>query len=143
MLQSQDVWNIFNETVRNMNDTANGQYLSTLSEINATQAHSIDPTDMGAYNLTMYGMNSIHDIQSSVIGPMSQLKELSGNAMQGQAAASGMAIGPLNINAGNCIGPPGSLATAVSGMLPAHDILYALLFILIGIAIGAVLFYRR
>ncbi len=74
MLSGLDTWSIFNQTITNMNDTANAQFNETVNEINAMQGQSVDPSDTGAYNLTMYGMNTIHDIQSNIVGPVSQMQ---------------------------------------------------------------------
>ncbi len=132
-----NIWSVYNQTIANMNESANGQYYTSVSEINAIQAGSVAPSDMGAYNLTMYGMDSIHDIQSMVVGSMSQLKELSDSALRGQATTSGTAAGSVYSDAaqGACVAD--LVANATGGMIPVHDILYALLFVVLGIAIGA------
>jgi hypothetical protein len=41
--------------------------MGTASEINAIQASSMDPSDMEAYNLTMYGMNQVRDSQVHIV----------------------------------------------------------------------------
>src|SRR5512135_2239331 len=63
-----DALNTFNETVIALNQIADVQHVSTMSEINAIQAQSMDPSDMGAYNLTMYGMSSIHETKTHIVG---------------------------------------------------------------------------
>lgn len=138
MLEDQDVWQLFNETVRMMNDSANIQYSQTVREINATQAGSMDPSDMGAYNLTMYGMNTIHDIQSMIISPLSQLKSVYDSAIQAQASVSSLPA--ATAQGTNAIG---SIATTAGNVLPSANFVYALIFIVIGIAIGGLIFNKK
>ncbi|AFD00420.1 hypothetical protein Mtc_1672 [Methanocella conradii HZ254] len=143
MLESHDVWTIFSETIRNMNDTANSQYLETLNEVNATQAHSIDPSDAGAYNLTMYGLQCIHDIQSRVVSPMSHLRTLAENATKGNMAFTGPFTSPIPIETTQATDPKSSLITTAAMSMPFHDVLAALIFILLVIAAYTILFYRK
>ncbi|WP_424358802.1 hypothetical protein [Methanocella sp. MCL-LM] len=57
----------FNETVANLNQIADVQRMSTISELNAIQAQSMDPSDMEAYNMTMYGVNQIHGVKTHIV----------------------------------------------------------------------------
>ena len=57
----------FNETVANLNQIADVQRMSTIAEINAIQAQSMDPSDMEAYNMTMYGINQIHGVKTHIV----------------------------------------------------------------------------
>lgn len=67
MTDYADALRIFNETVQNLSLAADMQHSDSISEINAIQASSMDPSDMGAYNLTMYGMNQVHDAQAHIV----------------------------------------------------------------------------
>ncbi|HTY91937.1 MAG TPA: hypothetical protein VMC84_12245 [Methanocella sp.] len=138
MLESTDVWQLFNDTVRMMNESANVQYSQTVQEINATQAGSMDPSDMGAYNLTMYGMNTVHDIQSAIISPMSHLKAAYDSAVQAQVS-----VGSLPDPTAQATNAIGSIATTAGNVLPAVNFVYALIFIVIGIAIGGLIFHKK
>jgi len=67
MADYADALKVFNETVANLSQTADFHQLKAIDEITAMQAQSMDPSDMGAYNLTMYGINQIHESKTHVI----------------------------------------------------------------------------
>ena len=58
---------LFNETVQNMSRIADLQRAETIAEVNAIQALSVDPADMGAYNLTMYGIDQVHFMKNNIV----------------------------------------------------------------------------
>ena len=139
MLESQDVWQIFNNTIRMMNDSANVQYFQTVGDINATQAAYADP-DQGAYNMTMGGMNTIHDIQSAIINPLSQLKTAYDNTLGGGPQPVASLPQATAAHGANAIG---SLVASPGTILPTNDLLFALLCIVIGVAIGGLIFNKK
>ena len=139
MLEMGDVWQVFNDTVRMMNDSANLQYSQSIQDINASRPATMDPSDQVAYNMTMNGMNTIHDIQMSIINPMSTLKTAYDNVMQSPSSV-GSLTAPTATHSGNAIG---SLMASPGSVLPANNFLLALLCIVIGIAIGGMIFNRK
>jgi hypothetical protein len=139
MFQIMDAWSIYNQTIASMNDSANAQYYSTISQMNSIQAHSVDPSDMGAYNLTMYGMNAIHGIQSMIASNLSNLQGLTEQAMNGSAAAS--PAPPAIVNS-PYLGPVATLTNTLGSIAPAHNLFTAVLLVIIGIAVGALIFNR-
>jgi hypothetical protein len=58
---------LFNETVQNLSRVADLQRAETIAEVNAIQAQSVDPSDMGAYNLTMYGIDQVHFMKNNIV----------------------------------------------------------------------------
>ena len=135
-----DVWQVFNDTVRMMNDSANLQYSQSIQDINASRPATMDPSDTVAYNMTMDGMNTIHDIQMSVINPLSHLKSAYDGVMQGSSPSVGSLPDPTATHSGNAIG---SLMASPGSVLPANNFLLALLCIVIGIAIGGMIFNKK
>jgi hypothetical protein len=126
-----------------MNDSANSQYYQTISEINTIQNQSIDPSDMGAYNLTMYGMNSIHEIQSSVVGPMSQLQHLYGQVVN----QYNIPYDPTSLPSSPGVTAGGSLFSSIisnpSSLMPTHNIITAAGLVLLVLVIGRSVFLKR
>lgn len=57
----------FNQTIANMSSFEQAQHANAISEINAIQAQSMDPSDMDAYNMTMSGMDAIHGLTGHII----------------------------------------------------------------------------
>jgi hypothetical protein len=147
MFTSLDALSLYNQTISSMNDSANSQYNSTLSQINYIQAHSMDPSDMGAYNLTMYGMNAIHGIQSMIVNNVSNIPNLAAQALTGSTNVTGtgsVAASPAPaaiVNSPN-LNPIATVTTAIGNIAPAHNLLTAVLLVVIGISIGALIFNR-
>ena len=139
MFPIMDAWSIYNQTIASMNDSANSQYYSTISYMNNIQAHSVDPSDMGAYNLTMYGMNAIHGIQSMIVSNLSNLQSMTEQAMNGSAVAS---PAPPTIVNSPYLSPVASLTNTLGSIAPAHNLFTAVLLVVIGIAVGALIFNR-
>lgn len=138
MFTIMDAWSVYNQTIASMNSSANSQYYSTLNEINNIQAHSVDPSDMGAYNLTMYGMNTIHGIQSMIVSNLSNLKGMTEQAINGSAASPAP---PAIVNS-PYTNPVAMLTNTLGSIAPAHNLFTAVLLVVIGIAIGALIFNR-
>jgi hypothetical protein len=140
MLAGMDVWSLFSQAISNMNDSANSQYYQALNGINSIQAQSIDPSDTGAYNMTLYGMSTIHYIQSMIVSNISDMKGLVEQALAGSGMASPGP--PSNLSTPN-MDPVSTLTAAVGNISPSHDLLTDLMLIIIGIAIGALIFNRK
>ena len=147
MFTSMDALSLYNQTISSMNASANSQYYSTLNEINYIQAHSMDPSDMGAYNLTMYGMNTIHGIQAMIVNNVSNIPSLTAQALNGSTAVAGAGSAvaspaPASIVNSPYLNPIATVTTAIGNIAPAHNLLTAVLLVVIGISIGALIFNR-
>lgn len=133
-----DMWGIFNQTVSDMNNTANAQYFDTIKEVNAIQAGSIDSSDTGAYNLTMYGIQSVHDMQSGIIGPVSHLKSLSAGSVHVQNS--------LNLTipqSAHIFNLPSQLLADPSGVLPDTKVLLAGILLMYTIMLTKSFLFKR
>ena len=143
MLSGVDTWSVFNQTITNMNDTANAQFNETVGQINTIQGQSMDPSDMGAYNLTMYGMNSIHDIQSNIVGPISQVQHFYSQVInQYNVPYDPSSIQPSqNVPmALNFISP---IITNPSSFLPTHNVITAAGLILVVLVAARYMFFKH
>jgi len=123
MLAGMDVWSLFSQAISNMNDSANSQYYQALNGINSIQAQSIDPY-----------------IQSMIVSNISDMKGLVEQALAGSGMASPGP--PSNLSTPN-MDPVSTLTAAVGNISPSHDLLTDLMLIIIGIAIGALIFNRK
>lgn len=143
MITGVDTWSIFNQTIANMNDTANAQYNETVSQINAIQSQSMDPSDTGAYNLTMYGMNSIHDIQSNIVGPVSQIQHFYGQIInQYNVPYDPSSIQPSqNVPLDLSFFSP--IVTNPSGFLPTHNVITAAGLVIIVLMAARYMFFKH
>jgi hypothetical protein len=64
----QTVLDIFNQTIANLTSFVEGERADVMNELEIFRASgSMDPSDMEAYNLTMYGMDSVTSVQRNVI----------------------------------------------------------------------------
>ena len=143
MLSGVDTWSIFNQTITNMNDTANAQFNETVGQINTIQSQSVDPSDMGAYNLTMYGMNSIHDIQSNIVGPISQIQHFYSQVInQYNVPYDPSSIQPSqNIPATlNFFSP---IISNPSSFLPTHNVITAAGLIIVVLVAARYMFFKH
>lgn len=143
MSSGLDPWSLFNQTITNMNNTANAQYNETVSEINLIQSQSMDPSDTGAYNLTMYGMNSIHDIQSNIVGPVSQMQHFYSQIInQYNVPYDPSSIQPTQ-NAPLDLGLFSPLVTNPSSFLPTHNVIIAAGLILVVLVVAKYMFFKH
>ena len=138
-----DTWSIFNQTIANLNDTANAQFNETVSEINAIQSQSMDPSDTGAYNLTMYGMNSIHDIQSSIVGPVSQMQHFYSQVInQYNVPYNSSSIQPSqNVPLDLSFFSP--VVSNPSSFLPTHNVITAAGLVLVVLVAARYMFFKH
>lgn len=143
MPSETDAWSIFNRTITNLNDTANAQYNQTIGEINLIQSQSVDPSDMGAYNLTMDGMNTIHEIQSNIVGPVSQMQHIYSKVInQYNVPYNSSSIQPSqNVPLDLSFFSP--LITNPSSFLPTHNVVTAAGLVLVVLLVARYLFVKR
>lgn len=126
-----------------MNGSAYSQYYQTIGEINTVRNQPIDPSDMDAYNLTTYGMNSIHEIQGIMAGPFCQLQHLYGQVIN----QYDVPYDPTTLQSSPGVNAGGSLLSPIisnpSSLLPTHNIITAAALVLIVLAIGRMVFIKR
>lgn len=143
MTSGLDPWTIFSQTITNMNDTANAQFNETVSEINSIQSQSMDPSDTGAYNLTMHGMNSIHDIQSNIVGPISQMQHFYSQVInQYNVPYDPSSIQPPQ-NVPLDIGFFSPIISNPSSLLPTHNVITAAGLVLVVLVILRYMLYKH
>ncbi len=143
MTTGLDAWSIFNQTITNMNDSANSQYNETINQINTIQSQSMDPSDMGAYNLTMYGMNSIHDIQSNIVGPVSHIQNFYSQLInQYNVPYDPSSIQPSqNVPLDLSFFSP--IVTNPSSFLPTHNVITAVGLVIVVLMAARYMFFRH
>ena len=103
----------------------------------------MDPSDTGAYNLTMYGMNSIHDIQSSIVGPVSQVQHFYSqiinqyNVPYDQSSIQPTQNVPLDLS---FFSP---LVTNPASFLPTNNMITAVGLILVVLVVARYMFFKH
>mgnify|MGYP005834713473 CR=1 FL=1 len=138
---------IFNETVSNLNSATEAQRLNTISEINAIQAQSMDPADMEAYNMTMYGIDSIHDIKCNIMDTVGNVNnyDIYNNTTMGAYQVDPTAV-PTTLTAGVASNSGGFFSPVITdptSILPTNSPGQMLVFMTFMLLLGKFLILRR
>ncbi|MCD1294130.1 hypothetical protein CUJ83_03870 [Methanocella sp. CWC-04] len=120
--------------------------MNTINEINTIQAQSMDPSDMGAYNLTMYGINSITDIKSHIMNTVGDVNnyDIYNSTTMGAYQVDPTAV-PTTLMSGVVSQSSGAFSsgTVTTNLMPVHDPVLLLVIIAFVIVLGKFIFLRR
>lgn len=151
-VEYNDSLRIFNDTVANMSIAEDVQRLDTIKEITAMQAQSMDPSDMGAYNLTMYGINQVHDAKTHIFNTVGNVNnyQLPGVAPTPLATALPLQTEHTGISASLTSGLTGGtdglfshIFTDPSSVMPTQHPTLWLIYGAFGLLLGKFLIFRR
>lgn len=150
MADYADALKIFNETVANLSQTEDFHQLEAINEINAIQAQSMDPSDMGAYNLTMYGVNQIHESKTHIINTVGDVNNYQLPLDPTPVATSAtFQVEHTSISSSltSFVGGPDSLFSHFladpTSILPTHHPILWLVYGAFGLILGKFLIMRR
>ncbi|MGA9141407.1 MAG: hypothetical protein WBZ29_14365 [Methanocella sp.] len=133
----QSALDLFNQTVANLTSFVEAERADALNELQAFQAsQAMDSSDMGAYNLTMYGMDSVHSIQSNVIETVGN----SSNYFINDTAAT-MAVQTDHTSVGTSLFSP--LFNDPASLLPTHSVGTMIVWVAFALILGKFLLMRR
>jgi hypothetical protein len=134
----QDALDLFNETVANMTRMVEESHADIVNQLNAYQASgTMDSSDMGAYNLTMYGVDSVHSVHSEIIGSVGNVSNYYINNSTPVMAAQTENTSMSTSLVGHFLSDPTSI-------LPTHDTGTMMVWVIFAVLLGMFFFmYKR
>jgi hypothetical protein len=131
----QSALDLFNQTVANLTRLVEESRTDAINELNAYQAATGD-TDTGAFDLTMYGIDSVTSVQRNVI-------ENVGNASNYFINNSTTTMAVETEHTGVSTSLVGHFLSDPTSILPTHDTGTMLVWVVFGVILVMFLLHKR
>ena len=133
----QSALDLFNQTVANLTRIVEAERTDAINELQAFQASQpMDASDMEAYNLTMYGMDSVHSVHSNIIETVGN----SSNYFINDSTPM-MAVQTDQTSIGTSLFSP--LFNDPASLLPTHSTGTLIVWVVFALILGKFLLMRR